>query len=127
MHVYLTARHMDLDDATRDYVESHLIEPVRSHNALNLVRMEVQLFKDAERGHHFGCHVLVEAKGHRDINIREIDPDLTTCIDLAQARTIRQLTELRNRFLTVRRRPKKYSFARLARALGFSRERPRET
>jgi ribosome-associated translation inhibitor RaiA len=125
--VYLTARHLELDDRVRDYVERHLVEPVRNHNGLNKVRMEIQLFRDADRGHRLGCHVLVEVKGHRDINVRERDDDIFTAIDLAQARTIRALTEIRDRILTLSRHPKKYSVAKLARALGFiGRNRPRE-
>ena len=121
MHVYLTARHLDLDDATRDYVERHLIQPVRSHNRLNVTRMEIQLSKDAERGHHNECHVLVELKGGHKINIRERDPVMGAAIDQAADRVIVNLSEVKDRLITLSRHPKKYSFARLARALGWIR------
>jgi ribosomal subunit interface protein len=117
--VYLTGRHLELDDATRDHVERNLVGPVRRHNRLNLTRMEIQLSKDAERGHHFECHVLLELKGGAVINIRERDPQLNAAIDQAQDRILRNLDEYKDRLLTLSRHPKKYSLARIARALGW--------
>lgn len=122
MHVYLAARHLELTDAIRDYAEQHLIAPISEHNNLHIKRVEVQLFAEGDKGNHFGCHVLVEIKGDRTINVREVDDTLYEAIDLAKDRVVRSLTELRDMLLTTRRRPKKYSFARLARALGWSRE-----
>jgi ribosomal subunit interface protein len=120
LQLYLAARHLTLTEQVRDYVERHLVEPVRRHNRLKVMRMEVQLFKDTERGHHFGCHVYLELKGpHNAINIRENDESLFEAIDLAQTRLIRALSETRDRLLTLSRHPKKYSFSRIARALGW--------
>ena len=121
MHVYLTARHLELDDLTRSYVERHLVEPVGGHNSVKVMHMEIQLYRDADRGHRFGCHVNIRASRHQEINIREVDDDLLTAIDLAAARAIRSVSELKDRRLTLSRHPKKYSFERLARALGWGR------
>lgn len=121
MHVYLAARHLELTEPLRDYVEQHLIRHIREHTGLNIPRVEVQLFAEGDKGNHFGCHVLVEVKGDRSINVREIDDTLYEAIDLARDRVVRSMTELRDRLLTTRRHPKKYSFARLARALGWVR------
>ncbi len=127
MHVYLTARHMELTDAIRDYVERRIVSNVRSHNSLAVRRLEVQLFREGNKGPFFGCHVLVEAGGRHErheINVREIDKtNLYEAIDLAEARVLRQLSELRDELLTVRRHPRKYSIERFLRALGIRRAR----
>src|SRR5262249_39269823 len=99
---------------------------IRGHTALNVTRVEVQLFA-ADKVNHFGCHVLVEVKGDRGINVREVQEDLYAAIDLAKDRVLRQITETRDKMLTMRRHPKKYSFGKLGRALGwFRRNRPGE-
>ena len=123
MHVYVAARHVDSSDSIRAYVEDHLVNPIRSHTGLTVTRVEVQLFADGEKGNHFGCHVLISVKGNRDINVREVDETLYAAIDLAKDRVLRRLTELRDRILTVRRHPRKYSLSRLGRALGWIRGR----
>jgi ribosome-associated translation inhibitor RaiA len=116
MHVYLAARHVALSDALRAYVEKHLVEPIRSHTGLKIIRTEVQLFSEAEYG---GCHVLVEIKGHHDINVRELQGNIEAAIDLAKDRVLRRLTATRDKILTQRRHPHKLGFARLGRALGW--------
>lgn len=120
MHVYLAARHVELTDELRAYVEAHLIDPIAQHTGLNIIRAEVQLFEEGPQG---GCHVFVEVKGHRDINVRELQDSIHAAVDVARDRVVRQLTEIRDRLLTVRRHPKKFSFARLGRALGWMRGR----
>ncbi|HWE29931.1 MAG TPA: HPF/RaiA family ribosome-associated protein [Polyangia bacterium] len=125
MHVYLAARHVELSDELRAYVEEHLLAPLRSHTGLLINRVEVQLFEEGPNG---GCHVLVEVKGHHDINVRELQDGIHAAVDVAKDRVTRQLTEIRDKMLTQRRHPKKFSFERLGRALGWLRaNRPRET
>jgi ribosomal subunit interface protein len=127
VHVYLAARHIELTNSLRAYVEQHLLDPMRGHTALNVTRVEVQLFAEGDKANHFGCHVLVEVKGDRGINVREIQEDLYAAIDVAKDRVLRQITETRDKMLTMRRHPKKYSLAKLGRALGwFRRNPPRE-
>jgi len=121
LHVYLAARHVELTDELRAYVQAHLIEPIQTHTGLHIVRMEVQLFADGEKGNHFGCHVLVEIKGHRDINVREVQDTLMAAVDVAKDRVTTNLTEVRDRLLTLRRHPKKFSWSKLGRALGWPR------
>jgi ribosomal subunit interface protein len=122
LHVYLAARHVELTDALRAYVETHLIEPIRSHQGrLKLRHVEIQLFAEGDKADHFGCHVYLDSKGHQRVNVREIQNDLYSAIDLAKDRVVRNIIEIRDRMLTLRRHPKKYSFARLGRALGWIR------
>ena len=106
MHLYLTARHMDLTHELRSYVERHLVDPVRDHNSLNILRMEVQLFREGDRGPFAGCHVLVEIEGKHELNVREVDETLFEAIDLAQARVIRHLTDLHDEMVSERRHPR---------------------
>ncbi len=121
MHVYLAARHVDLTDQLRAYVQQHLIDPVSTHTGLHINRVEVQLFADGEKGNHFGCHVLVGVKGHRDINVREVQDTLPAAVDVAKDRVVQNITDMRDRILTLRRHPKKFSWAKLGRALGWIR------
>jgi len=123
LHVYVAARHVEQTEAIKQYVEAHLIEPIRGHTGINITRVEVQLFPDGDKANQFGCHVLVSVKGDKDINVREIDSTLYAAIDVAKDRVLRQLTEVRDRMLTLRRHPKKYSFDKLARVLGWQRKR----
>ena len=126
MHVYLAARHIELTPAIREYVDSRIVNPVQEHNRLNVTRLEVQLYPEGEKGTYFGCHVLMSIKGHKDISVREIDHTLYEAIDVAKDRVLRQLTEARDRLLTRTRHPRKYSLGRLARALGWLRQRDAE-
>ena len=117
MHFYLTARHFDLTDLIRQHVEKRIIETVRSHaDDHDLNRVEVQL-DTGERDARFSCHVLVQLPGHRDVNISEHSQDLYAAIDLAEKRLMSALVALRERQVTVGRRPRKYSLRKIARML----------
>jgi ribosomal subunit interface protein len=118
LHVYLAARHFNLSDELRAYVEEHLIEPIRRHTGLKIIRTEVQLFTEADNG---GCHVLVEIKRHHEINVREVQESIRAAVDLAKDRVLRQLTETRDKILAERRHPHKLGLTRLSRALGWIR------
>lgn len=118
MHVYLAARHITLRDDLRAYVEKHLIQPIRAHSGLKIIRTEVQLFSEGAQG---GCHVLVEIKGHHEINVRELQDNIQAAVDLARDRVIRGLSQTRDKILRERRHPAKFGFARLGRALGWIR------
>jgi len=123
MHLYLTARHIELTGALRSHAERHLLGAIEGPSSVRIVRMEVQLYQMSERSIRFGCHVHLEVSHRHDINIREEDRDLYEAIDLAQKRLRRAVTEYRDRRLTEGRNPRKYSFGRVARALGWSSRR----
>jgi ribosomal subunit interface protein len=123
LHVYIAARHVEQSEAIKQYIETHLIEPIRSHSRINVTRVEVQLFAEGDKANQFGCHVLVSVKGDHDINVREVDSTLYAAIDVAKDRVLRRLTELRDRMLTMSRHPHKYNLEKLGRALGFLRKR----
>ena len=112
MHVYLTARHIELGDRVRAYVQQQLIEPIRKHTSLQIISVEVQLFAESDRGFPLGCHVQLELKGHRDINVRELDETLFAAIDKTKDRVLHSLTQLRNRILTTRRHPRQHDVQR---------------
>jgi putative sigma-54 modulation protein len=122
LHVYLTARQIDLTDSIREHVERRLIQPLREYTSLKIVRTEIQLYQETERGGMMGCHLLVEIKGNHDINIREVDNDLFAAIDLAKDRVFVALKERRDKMLTLSRHPRKYSLGKVLRALGLGRE-----
>jgi ribosomal subunit interface protein len=119
MHLYLTARHLELTDALRQHVQRHLVAAIDAHGA-RAVRMEVQLYRMSDRDRGYGCHVLLDLSRRHEINIREEDHDLYEAIDRAQKRLVRSFTELRDRRLTESRHARKYTLGRLARALGWS-------
>jgi ribosome-associated translation inhibitor RaiA len=116
LHVYLAARHIALSDEIRAYVEHHLITPIRHHTGLDIIRAEVQLFVEGTKG---GCHVLVEVKGHHDVNVRELQDSVLAAVDVARDRVIRRLAVMRDKMIMRRRHPRRFSFARLGRALGW--------
>jgi ribosomal subunit interface protein len=117
MHFYLTARHFDLTDQIRAHVQRRIVDAVTSHaDAHDLNRVEVQL-TTGQREERFGCHVLVQLPGHRDVNITEYNHDLYAAIDLAEKRLIHSLTALRERKLTENRHPRKFSWGKVARIL----------
>jgi ribosomal subunit interface protein len=117
MHFYLTARHFELTESVRAHVEHRIIDAIQKHAvAHDLNRVEVQL-TTGQRDARFSCHVLVQLPGHREINITEHNQDLYAAIDLAEKRLIQSLVALRERRLTTGRRPRKYSWRKIARRL----------
>ena len=125
MVVYFVVRHLELTDTLRAYVEHHLLDPIRRYDG-PVTRVEVQLFPEGEKGNHFACHVLVDLKGGASINVREIQDSPYAAIDVAKDRVTTALAERRDRLLTLRRHPKKYSLDRLGVALGWFRRRMRD-
>jgi ribosomal subunit interface protein len=123
MDFYLTARHIALTEGLRNHVERHLRQAGLGHTSLKATRMEVQLYKLSDRQVRFGCHVLVEFSHRHDVNLREESHDLYEAIDLAQKRLSRAVIEYRDKKLTDGRHTRKYSFERLARALGWGARR----
>jgi len=106
MHVYLTARHFELTDSIRKYVEQHLVREVERHaDAHELNRIEVQLSL-GQRDARFGCHVLVQLPQHRDINVTEENLDLYAAIAVAQKRVLHALSAERERRQAVERQAK---------------------
>ena len=106
MHLYLTARHFDLTPTIREYVEKRLVDAIQAHaDAHDVTRVEVQLYL-GQRDIRYGCHVLVQLSGHRDINITEENMDLRASIDLAEKRLIRCLTDARHRAQANQRHPR---------------------
>jgi ribosomal subunit interface protein len=121
MHLYLTARHFDLTEPIREHVQRHIVSAVQEHaDPHDLNRIEVQLYK-GQRDASCGCHVLVQLPNHRDLNVTEEGKDLYAAIDLAQKRLVRALVENRQRDQTTQRRPKKFSWDRIARVLRSAR------
>lgn len=123
MHLYVTARHFDLTDRIRGYVQRRIVHAVEAHsNAHDRQRMEVQLYKLGEGEARFGCHVLLQMPGHLDINVREEATDLYEAIDIAEKRLQRQLVDRRDRRLTSSRQPKRNGgWDRALRAIGARR------
>lgn len=117
MHVYITARHFDLSQSLREHVERHIVTAARRHaDAHDLNRIEVQL-ETQQRDPRYGCHVLVQLPGHRDINISEHDHDLYAAINLAEKRLVSTLVNERERLLTRQRHPRKFGWRKIARLL----------
>lgn len=117
MHFYLTARHFELTDAIRQHVERRIVDTVRAHtDAHALNRIEVQL-DTGQRDARFSCHVLIQLPGHHEVNISEHHQDLHASIDLAEKRLLNALVALRERQLTVSRRPHAPSRRKIARLL----------
>ena len=105
MHNYLTARHFDLTDPIRAHVQSRLFDAIAQHaDPHDLNRVEVQL-STGQHEERFGCHVLVQLPGHREVNVTEHGPDLYAAIEHAEKRVVHALVELRKRTQSNDRRP----------------------
>jgi ribosomal subunit interface protein len=118
MHFYITARHFELTDQIRAHVDKRIVQPIQAHaDAHDLNRLEVQLHSGS-RDARFGCHVLLQLTGHRDINIKEEHRDMYAAIDLVEKRLVNALVALRERKLTNDRHPKKFSWRKIGRLLG---------
>ena len=121
MHLYLTARHFELTDAIRRYVEERIVRAVQAHSEPHdLNRIEVQL-DVGQRDARYGCHVLVQLPGHRDLNVTETNKDLYAAIDRAEKRLLSSLVDARQRVLTTHRHPRKFDAQATARALRSAR------
>lgn len=107
MHIYVTARHFDLTPSIHAYVEKRLIDATQGHAAAHdLVRMEVQLTQLERPNARFSCHILLQLRGHHDINITEETYELYEAVDRAEKRLIRKLTDERQRQITAQRQAK---------------------
>lgn len=124
MHVYFAARQVEPGSRAREYAVQHLVEPIKRHTGLNITRAEVQLFVDGDPGRPLGCHVLIDLKGGRQINIRECDTTFYAAIDVAKDRTLRALAQLKSRLTASRRHPRPSRIPEAAQALGLG---PRPT
>ena len=71
----------------------------------------MQLFAEGPNG---GCHVLVEIKGHHDVNVRELQDNIQAAVDVAKDRVVRKLTEMRDKMLMQRHHPSAAQPRRLA-------------
>jgi ribosomal subunit interface protein len=118
MHLYLTARHLELTDQIRAHVQKRIVHAVEAHaHAHDLNRLEVQLAHTGQRDAGFACHVLLQLPGHHDINVKEEHRDLYAAIDLAEKRLLNALTAFRERRLTNARHPRKYSWRKISHLL----------
>lgn len=121
MHYFLSARHFQLTEANRKYVERHIVDAVQNHaDEHSLTRVEVQLGL-GQRDARYGCHVMVQLPRRRAINITEENKDMYAAIDLAEKRLVRQLVDTRQKELTKARHPRKFSWGRVLRALRTAR------
>lgn len=115
MLLYVTARRMRLTPPIRQYIEDRLVKSVLRHAGnVDVVRMEVQLYRPANRGIRYGCHVLLNLAGRNAINLREEAGDLYEVIDLTEKRLARDLVDHIARADTLARYPTKYYAAKVA-------------
>jgi ribosomal subunit interface protein len=115
MHLYLTARHFDLTDDVRGYVQRRIVDAIAAHApARELNRVEVQLSR-SECEARYTCHVLLQLSAQREVNITEANHDLRAAIDLAEKRLMRSLIDLRQRRRTTTRHAHQQSARKMAR------------
>lgn len=81
---------------------------------MDVMSMEVQLYRPSNRELRYGCHVLLHLPGRNAINIREEARDLYEVIDLTDKRLVRDLVDHRERLETRARHPTKYYAAKVA-------------
>lgn len=115
MLLYVTARRMRLTPPIRQYIEDRLVKSVLRHAGnVDVIRMEVQLYRPANRGVRYGCHVLLNLPFRNVINVREEAGDLYEVIDLTDKKLALALVDHIEKVDTLARFPTKYYAAKVA-------------
>ena len=92
MRINITARHVEVKQPVKDYAEEragrfpHYFDKVSG----------VEVVLDRE-GSEFSCEFHVSAEGHDDFVAKAGDRDMTTSIDLAHDKVVRQLNDWKSR------------------------------
>lgn len=90
MLIKITARHMDVTDAIRSYVEKKLARVTKYYNRISEV--EVILTEEGQ-GQRHKIEVIVRVDNHQPFVVHESGNDMYACVDLAVDKLERQLTK----------------------------------
>lgn len=92
MHITISAKHMDLTEPIREYIEKKMAKLPHFFNRLQEIRVIVE---HVPHGYH--VEVVSDVEHHKDFVANSQHRDLYACIDLVTDRAVRQLHEWKDR------------------------------
>lgn len=92
MHITISAKHMELTQPIRDYVERKMSRLPHFFNRLQEIRV---IIERVPHGYH--VEVVSDVEHHKDFVANSEHRDLYACVDLVSDRAVRQLHEWKDR------------------------------
>ena len=92
MHITISAKHMELTQPIRDYIERKMSRLPHFFNQLQEIRV---IIERVPHGYH--VEVVSDVEHHKDCVANSEHRDLYACVDLVSDRAVRQLHEWKDR------------------------------
>ncbi len=115
MRAIIKARHMELNDHLKEYVEEKIQRAAEKYfdNASTTLEVELSNLFGPKGGKDKQCEITMSLPRGNTIRIEEVSEDIYTAIDSAGDRLIRSLERYKGKKLLGNRYPKKYYAAKL--------------
>ncbi|RMF87250.1 MAG: ribosome-associated translation inhibitor RaiA [Nitrospinota bacterium] len=115
MKTIVKARHMELNDSLRAYVEEKIQRPAAKHFDGPSVTLEVELSNllGPKGGKDKQCEITMSLPRGQILRIEEVEEDIYTAISVAGDRLVRSLERYKEKKLFGSRYPKKYYMAKI--------------
>ena len=92
MHITISAKHMELTQPIRDYIERKMSRLPHFFNRLQEIRV---IIERVPHGYH--VEVVSDVEHHNDFVANSEHRDLYACVDMVSDRAVRQLHEWKDR------------------------------
>ena len=92
MHITISAKHMELTQPIRDYIERKMSRLPHFFNRLQEIRV---IIERVPHGYH--VDVVSDVEHHKDFVANSEHRDLYACVDMVSDRAVRQLHEWKDR------------------------------
>ena len=92
MHITISAKHMELTQPIRDYIERKMSRLPHFFNRLQEIRV---IIERVPHGYH--VEVVSDVEHHKDFVANSEHRDLYACVDIVSDRAVRQLHEWKDR------------------------------
>lgn len=92
MHITISAKHMELTQPIRDYIELKMSRLPHFFNRLQEIRV---IIERVPHGYH--VEVVSDVEHHKDFVANSEHRDLYACVDVVSDRAVRQLHEWKDR------------------------------
>jgi putative sigma-54 modulation protein len=92
MHITISAKHMELTQPIRDYIERKMSRLPHFFNRLQEIRV---IIERVPHGYH--VEVVSDVEHHKDFVTNSEHRDLYACVDVVSDRAVRQLHEWKDR------------------------------
>ena len=92
MHITISAKHMELTQPIREYIELKMSRLPHFFNRLQEIRV---IIERVPHGYH--VEVVSDVEHHKDFVANSVHRDLYACVDVVSDRAVRQLHEWKDR------------------------------